>query len=111
MSINTQRYHRMNICIEVPAVGGDFPKTGMSRFSDIIDYVKMISERGPQEPDARIEIAGCIATFGVEFNVNSELKPELWADNREAPVRVRPDEGGDYGAGETTARGKLPHER
>lgn len=92
MSINTQKYHRMNLCIEIPALGGDFPKTGTSRFHDILMYVHALTERSME--DAKLEIANCIVTYSTEFNVNSELKPEVWGDNREEEplsIRTEPD--------------------
>lgn len=74
-----QKYHRMNICIEVPAIEapGIDPTASFVRFSDMIMYIQGMVERSkPGDTEIRASIAGAHFQISTEHGVESEINPD-----------------------------------
>ncbi len=65
--------HRMNLCIEVPAIP-NMEKAGLISFYDMLRYLQALAEQSNH--DAKGEIGGARFAFSTEWNVQSNLKGE-----------------------------------
>jgi len=65
--------HRMNICIEVPAIvaEGIDPKASLVSFPDMINYIQALAERTKE--DAKGQIANARFSYSTEWAVFPEL--------------------------------------
>jgi hypothetical protein len=65
--------HRMNLCIEVPAIvsPGIDPKASLVRFADMLEYIKALVER--TKDDAKGEIGGARFSYSTEWATRPEM--------------------------------------